>query len=78
MTFKQWLSYHIKGSYDDGEYIVSKKYGRYPKKVPFFAGMTIYPGQTARIDIVLTREQVRHAIETGEPIEIGKQEKLDS
>jgi hypothetical protein len=49
MTFQQWLSYHWWGFYDDGDFIVSKQYGRYPKAVPFVQGMVLYPGQVARI-----------------------------
>jgi len=42
---RKWWQYHFRGYYEDGDNIVSKNYGTYPKVVPFIQGMTLYPGQ---------------------------------
>lgn len=72
MTLKQLIQYLFRGWYTDGDHIVHRKHGRYPKDVPFYQGMTLYPGQTAYI--TLTEEQIVAAIEeqqrTGKPVAI--------
>ena len=72
MTIKQFLRYVFRGYYTDGDHIVHRKHGRYPREVPFFQGMTIYPGQTAIV--ALTEEQIVEAIReyqrTGKPVEL--------
>ena len=72
MNFKQFVQYLFRGYYLDGDHIVHRKHGRYPREVPFFQGMTIYPGQSA--NIILTEKQIIEAIEehgrTGKPVEL--------
>ena len=52
VSWSFWLKTYVFLDYKiEGDYIIHKKYGKYPKEVSFKKGMTIYPQQRAIAEI---------------------------